>query len=128
MSDGKKAYEELRDMLVITEQVTPRQMFGSPNLMANGYAFAALYHDDLLVKLKPADYAEAMALEGAKAFDPMETGKPMTGWLTIPSQHTDDWERFARAALEYIREMPPKKPRKKAAKPPKTLKSKGAGF
>ncbi len=121
MSDGKKTYEELRDMLVITEQVTPRQMFGAPNLMANGYAFAALYYDDLLVKLRPEDYAEAIALEGARAFDPMETGKPMTAWLTIPSQHADHWEKFARAALEYIREMPPKKPRKKAVKSPKII-------
>ncbi|MBI5927681.1 MAG: TfoX/Sxy family protein [Chloroflexi bacterium] len=119
MPDGKKAYEELRDMLVITEQVTPRQMFGSPNLMANGYAFAALYHDDLIVKLKPDDLAEAMALTEVKGFDPMETGKVMTGWVQIPPQHAEQWERFARAALEYIREMPPKKPRKKAAKPRK---------
>lgn len=119
MFDGKKAYGQLRDMLVITEQVTPRQMFGSPNMMANGYAFAALHEDDLLVKLKPDKLAEAMALEGVKPFDPMDTGKPMTGWITIPPQHVEQWEKFARAALEYIREMPPKKPRKKTAKPNK---------
>lgn len=116
MANGKKAYEELRDMLVITEQVTAGQMFGSPNLKANSYAFAALYHDDMIFKLKPDEIAEALALEGSKLFDPMDTGKPMTGWAQIPARHADHWEKFARAALEYIRELPPKKPRKKVVK------------
>jgi len=76
------------------------KMFGMPCLKdPDGKAFVGLSHGELVVRLSrdSAEHAEALALEGAHLFEPME-GRPMKDWVCLPESEQDRWSQFAVAA------------------------------
>jgi len=46
-----------------------------------------------------------MALDEAAVFEPA-AGRPMNGWVQLPSGYLDQWSAFAEAALEYVAALP----------------------
>ncbi len=46
----------------------------------NGKSAAMFWKDNIVVKLSEGPFKEALSLEGAKLFEPME-GKPMKEWV-----------------------------------------------
>ncbi|MBA3531603.1 MAG: hypothetical protein H0T73_06790 [Ardenticatenales bacterium] len=106
----------LSQLTIFTEQVTPGKAFGIPCLYANGYLFAGLAGEALLVKLPEPERTRALAFPGAHLFDPSGRNMPLREWVQIPLQHAALWNALARAALAYIRALPPKIPRAKRGK------------
>lgn len=103
-------YQEIADELILTEGVSPGKWFGLACLKANGYIFAAEWtNGDMLFKLTGDDHATALSLEGSMLFRPMGNRKPMKEWVQVPPEHAERWPELARAALGYIRTLPPKK-------------------
>lgn len=96
-------------------------LFGSVAALVNGNMFGGLFERSALVKLGEADYAEALALDGAEKFDPMRTGRVMSNTVVLPETVMDepaelrDWMK---KAFDYVATLPPKK--KKGAKKPAT--------
>jgi hypothetical protein len=82
--------------------VTQGSMFGTPCLKVERKVLAGLYGDAMTFKLPPGPLAEALALEGAVAFDP-GMGRPMKEWALVPLKHAETWPDFAEQALEYVR-------------------------
>jgi hypothetical protein len=78
------------------------KMFGMPILKINGKAFAGLAGDEMVFKLTGSDHARAMALKGARLFDPSEMNRPMKEWVVVPSGFSSQWKKFAMAALQYV--------------------------
>ncbi len=105
-------FEEIVDELIITEHATRSQMMGHPTLMANQYMFVCFIENGMMFRLQAGSdvHARAMALAGAHLFDPSNRGSGMKEWVVIPAQHADQWREWARAALAYVRSLPPKKP------------------
>ena len=102
-------YLEIVDELVITEHAETGRWFSLPCLRANGYIFAALWQDRyLVVKLQGDDHRKALALSGARLFDPSEENRPMREWVQVPESYAEQWPELARSALEYVRSLPPK--------------------
>ncbi|NJL94455.1 MAG: hypothetical protein HC915_12390 [Anaerolineae bacterium] len=63
------SFQELAEVLVLTEGATMGQWFGLPCLKANGYIFLAEWTDGAMIfKLKGEAHARALALEGGGAF------------------------------------------------------------
>jgi len=56
----------------------------------------------MVFKLGGASHAEALALFGAKLFDPSERGRPMKEWVVVPLEHVSRWLEFARYAFDYV--------------------------
>lgn len=87
-------------------------LFGSVAALVNGNMFGGLFERSALVKLGEADYAEALALDGAEKFDPMRTGRVMSNTVVLPETVMDepaelrDWMR---KAFDYVATLPPKK-------------------
>jgi hypothetical protein len=52
----------------------------------------------MVFKLTGAEHASALALSGARLFDPMG-GRPMKQWVEVPHAHAARWAELARAAL-----------------------------
>ena len=95
-----------------------RQMFGYPCGFSNGQLFCGLFASSMFVRLAEADRAALLAVEGARAFDPMG-GRPMREYVVLPAALLEepaqlrDW--VSRAAA-YAAALPPKKtPARKAA-------------
>lgn len=80
------------------------QMFGCPGLRrpGRGKFFATLLGTDMMFKLEGAAHAEALALEGAHLFRPMEDRPAMKQWVVVPAAHAAHWCALARAAESHV--------------------------
>jgi hypothetical protein len=86
---------------MIKERVEASKMFGMPTLKVKGKAFAGLFNDAMVFKLKGVHHASALALTGAKLFDPMG-GRPMKEWVQVPIKHASTWAKLAGHARDYV--------------------------
>jgi hypothetical protein len=93
-------YDDVVDDLIHRyPHVGTKKMFGMECFTVNGKAVGGRADDGLLVKLTDsALHAEAMALSGSHAFDPMG-GRPMKQWVVVPHAHAAQWARLAEAAV-----------------------------
>jgi len=79
------------------------QMFGKPCYKVNGKAFMSLFDKCLVVKLNGDTHKEALSLDGAKLFDPSGKGRAMKEWVQLPYDYSSQWEKFAKAAFDYVK-------------------------
>ena len=101
-SDPQTAYNTVVSEMVATSPTTSGKMFGMPTLKNSaGKAFAGYTDGAMVFKLGGASHAEALALSGAKLFDPMG-GRPMKEWVVVPVEHSSRWLAFARDAFDYV--------------------------
>ncbi len=94
-------FDEIAGDLTSTTSAQKTKMFGMPSLKSDGKAFAGFFRDAMIFKLGELARSEALALSGAKHFDPMG-GRPMKEWVEVPPEHEARWAGFARLALEYV--------------------------
>jgi hypothetical protein len=86
--------EELKNEL----DVVGASMFGMPSVKRRGgKVFAGLYGDDMVFKLAGDAHEKALALEGARLFEPM-AGRPMKAWVQVPPTHETQWAALAHEA------------------------------
>jgi hypothetical protein len=91
----------------------PGQMFGYPNLFANGHLVTGLMGSDWMVRLPEERRAVLLAEPGAHVLEPMP-GRPMKEYVVFPRAWIDSPERmqpWIDEALAYVRAMPPKEPK-----------------
>lgn len=102
--DARARYEDLADFLAFRHDfVQLSQMMGMPCVKARGKMVLGFSgtSDAMVFKLvDPEVHAQALALEGAKLFDPSGRGQPFRQWVVVPAAHADRWESFAERALE----------------------------
>jgi hypothetical protein len=79
------------------------QMFGKPCYKVKGKAFMCFFEKCLVVKLSGDAHKEALSLDGAELFDPGKKGRAMKEWVQIPYNYSAKWEKFAKAAFDYIK-------------------------
>lgn len=95
-------YEEIGATLCRSGEAQPGKMFGMACLKVGGKAFAGLFEDCLVVKLRGQALDGALALEGAARFDPMG-GRPMREWVQVPFSQRGHWPGLAEQALALQR-------------------------
>lgn len=78
------------------------QMFGKPCFKINGKAFISLFENEMVFKLTGEALETALALKGARRFDPSGKGRPMKEWVQVPGTHKIKWEALAAAAADYV--------------------------
>ena len=101
--EPQAAYEAVVSEMIATSSTTSGKMFGMPCLKnSNGKAFAGYFEGTMVFKLGGSSHAEALALPGAKLFDPSERGRPMKEWVVVPLEHVSRWLEFARDASDYV--------------------------
>lgn len=100
MSDAEKRYSEIGAAL---KGVTLGKMFGKLCLKLEGKAFAAFFENEMVFKLKEEDRQNAIALKGAKLFDPSGKGRPMKEWVQVPYTQQKKWQNLAGKAISYIK-------------------------
>jgi hypothetical protein len=89
------------------------KMFGALCMKTpNGKAAAMFWKDNLVVKLGDDAHSEALSLDGAKLFEPME-GRPMKGWVQIPFDYKSKWKLFAEISAGNAKVLKAKNPKKK---------------
>ena len=69
----------------------------------NNKAIAIFWKDKMMFKLKGKSEQEALSLSGAKTGTHIyNTDRQMKGWVWIPFEHSDKWEKYTKTALAEI--------------------------
>ena len=105
--------EELATRIRATLEGEPalaeRKMFGGVCFMVSGNMCCGVTNDDLMVRVGPQAYDEALALDGAKPMD--ITGRPMKGFVLVGPSGTRDEEglkQWLNRGLGFAKSLPPK--------------------
>lgn len=111
-------------------RISTMRMFGGIVAMVNGHMASGLFARSVIVKLSPADRAEALALDGSAPFDPMGHGRVVSDTILLAEEVMDeppvlrDWlRRSFEHALTLPRKAPKSAARSKPAKATKTTKA-----
>jgi hypothetical protein len=101
--DARERYDDLADFLAFRHDfVQLSQMMGMPCVKARGkmvLGFSGGYGAMVFKLTEPEVHAEALALEGARLFDPSGEGRPFKQWVVVPAAHAERWESLAEHAL-----------------------------
>jgi hypothetical protein len=93
--------EIVDDLAARDPDVEESQMMGRPSIKAGGKLIAC-YESRGTMAFKLPDDAEqekALALQGARIYDPAESGRLMKGWVEVPVAHQAKWAELAETAL-----------------------------
>ncbi|AWV98550.1 hypothetical protein [Arcticibacterium luteifluviistationis] len=80
------------------------QMFGKPCFKINKKAFICFFQNEMVFKLTGETHSEALSLDGSQLFDPSGKQRAMKEWVQISFDYSDNWEKYAKAALQYVAE------------------------
>jgi len=101
-TDPRAEYDAVAAEITATSSAITGMMFGMPCLKNNGKAFAGFYKGAMVFKLATPKHAEALALPGARLFDPMGGGRPMKEWVEVPAEYSSRWLELAHEARHYV--------------------------
>ena len=81
-------------------------MMGRPSIKAGGKLIACLESRGTMAFKLPdeAEQEKALALDGARVYEPADNGRQMGGWIEVPSAHEDKWAKLAETALRLRRQ------------------------
>ena len=108
------AYDEgvaqrVREALADERGVAEKKMFGGIAFMLRGNMCCGVVGDELMLRVGPDGYEEALAQHHARPMD--FTGRPMRGMVYVASEGFEsdaDLEGWVRRAARFARSLPPK--------------------
>ena len=108
------AYDEglaqrIREALADADGLSERRMFGGIAFMLHGNMAVGISGDELMVRVGPEAYDEALAQPHARVFD--MTGRVMRGWVVVAAEGIADdaaLGEWVRQGANYARSLPPK--------------------
>jgi TfoX/Sxy family transcriptional regulator of competence genes len=106
--DGQLA-DRVRGVVGHDPAVDERKMFGGLAFLVDGNMFVGVTGDDLMVRVGPEAWADALAQPHAREMD--FTGRSMRGFVYVAPEGTaedDDLATWVERALEFVGGLPPK--------------------
>ena len=104
MSNPQAEFDHVANLMALRPGVSRSKMFGMSSVKVNGKAFAGLSGGTMTFKLGSEARQQALAIEGAKLFEPM-AGRAMKEWVAVPPEQSEHWLELAEAALKYVRSL-----------------------
>ena len=102
--------ERIRAVFADVAGVREQKMFGGLSFLVNDHMCCGLNDDDLVVRVGPDAYEEALHLPHARKMD--FTHRPLRGFVYVASAGTESDEDLAdwvERGLKYVHSLPPKK-------------------
>ena len=104
MANARSRYDTIAGYLQRAHEVQAGLFYGKPCLMLQGHAFAAYQPVAMAFRLHGRSLALALALPGAKGWDPRYADRSVPGWILIPVEQVLRWDRLALDAVRCARE------------------------
>lgn len=101
--------QRVREMLVDRSGLDEKKMFGGLSFLLQGNMACGIIEEDLIVRVGPHNYEEALAHDQARPFD--FTGRVMTSWVMVgPEGYEDDGDlqAWVQRGLDFAGSLPPK--------------------
>lgn len=109
MAYDEELADRVRDALVRADaELDERSMFGGLAFMVRGHMTVGVLGDDLMVRVGPEAYDEALGRPEARPMD--FTGKAMRGMVFVAAANLDDagLQAWVTRGLEFTGSLPPK--------------------
>lgn len=104
MANARSRYDTIAGYLQRAHEVQAGLFYGKPCLMLQGHAFAAYQPVAMAFRLHGRSLTLALALPGAKGWDPRYADRSVPGWILIPVEQVLRWDRLALDAVRCARE------------------------
>jgi hypothetical protein len=106
---GQERYDDIVDAITAWHpDCRASKMFSMPCVKRSGKVVFGLSRRGMVFKLTdPEVHARALAVPGARLFDPSGQGKPFRQWVVVPPEHADEWEPLAAEAVGQDHTIPP---------------------
>jgi TfoX/Sxy family transcriptional regulator of competence genes len=101
--------QRVREVLDDRTDVTEKKMFGGLCFMLGGNMCAGIVGDELMLRVGPDAYEDALSQRHARAMD--FTGKPMRGMIYVAEAGIDDDDKLAdwiARGVAFAGALPPK--------------------
>lgn len=101
--------ERIRELLGPRPDLTEKRMFGGLCLLINGNMACGITGEDLMVRVGPDDYEEALAEIYSRPMD--FTGKPLRGFVYVDPEGFEadvDLEEWVLRGVLFAESLPPK--------------------
>ena len=89
--------------------LTAKKMFGGIGFLVKGNMACGVSKDDLIVRVGPEHYEEALTMPHTRVFD--MTGRPMKGWIVVEADgyaSDEDLRMWVERGVEFALSLPPK--------------------
>ena len=109
MAYDEQLAERVRRALAGRDGLSEKKMFGGIAFLLSGNMSCGVVKEDLMVRVGPAQYEQALALPHARPMD--FTGRPMTGMVYVGREglRSDaDLAGWLRLGVEFAATLPPK--------------------
>jgi TfoX/Sxy family transcriptional regulator of competence genes len=108
------AYDEglaqiVREFLEEKPTYIEKKMFDGIGFLLQGNMACGIINDDLIVRVGPANYEDALKLPHSREFD--ITGRSMKGWVMVSSDGFDSEEvilKWVNRGVDFVLSLPPK--------------------
>jgi TfoX/Sxy family transcriptional regulator of competence genes len=101
--------ERIREVLDSQDGVTEKKMFGGLAFMVRGHMCCGVSGDDLMLRVGPEQYDDALMQPHARAMD--FTGRPMKGFVYVGPEglaSDEQLEAWLGRGLRFVQSLPPK--------------------
>ena len=112
--------ERVRKVMGDQRSVSEKKMFGGLSFLLKGNMCCGIVADDLMVRVGPEAYEDALANKHARPMD--FTGKPLKGYVYVDKGGTKDarsLRRWVERGVVFVSTMPAKKKKTTKKKPQK---------
>lgn len=99
----------IREILDDYDGVTEQKMFGGTSFMLHGNFACGLTKNDLVVRVGPERYMEALSHPHSREMD--FTGRPMRGWVYVAPEgyeSEEDLTDWIGQGIDFALSLPPK--------------------
>ena len=110
MAYNEKLADRIREGLSGVNKVEEKKMMGGLTFMVKGKMCVGILNDDLMARIDPTVYEEALERKGCREMD--FTGKPMKGFVFVGPEGTKgkrDLTSWIELALEFNKKAKPSK-------------------
>jgi TfoX/Sxy family transcriptional regulator of competence genes len=86
MPYNEKTADRIREELAAIRKVEEKKMMGGLTFMVNDKMCVGILNDDIMVRIDPAEYEQALERKGCREMD--FTGRPMKGFVFVSPEGT----------------------------------------
>jgi len=104
MANARSHFDLISGYMQRTHDVQAGLLYGRPSLQLEGRSFAAYQPDAMAFHLHGRALKQALALDGARAWDPLNAEGGAPGWVLLPVSQVLRWDRVALEALRCEKE------------------------
>lgn len=113
MAYNEKLADRVREEFVSVRKIEEKKMMGGLTFMVNGKMCVGILNDDLMLRIAPGEYEQALERRGCREMD--FTGRPMKGFVFVSPEGTKtkrDLTYWTSLALAYNKEAKASKKKK----------------